>query len=384
MCATPGPAGHHPAMEAIRSHYHPLEIIPFFRRIPCSFGRDFAYTFIWNGIFAAGFYAINAAAAGKLPSLAAFQLIFVVSQIIGYTIHFLFMLGRSLGIDDAVRRSGGVVRATYYAGVPIVGVGIAFSLASLLFEGRPAAWLTDPAFVLEILVISLIVSMILTVIFVWRERDARAEMALAHERERAERREREAVLANLRALQAQIEPHFLFNTLANVASLIEAEPVTARRMLESFIRFLRASLAATRTQSTTLAAEAELIAAYLDVLQVRMGSRLRYAIDVPAELSAFAMPPMLLQPVVENAIVHGLEPSIGGGEVSFRARRGADGVVIEIADTGAGFAATTRGGTGLTNLRDRLRALYGERASLAIGERPGGGALVTIRIPDES
>ena len=115
-----------------------------------------------------------------------------------------------------------------------------------------------------------------------------------------------------------------------------------------------------------------------------MGSRLRYAIDVPAELHAFAMPPMLLQPVVENAIVHGLEPGIGAGEVSLRARREAGGVAIEIADTGAGFAATTRGGTGLTNLRDRLRALYGERASLAIGERPGGGALVTIRIPDES
>ena len=370
-------------MEAVRQSHHPLEIIPIFRRIPRSFARDFAYTFIWNGIFAAGFYAINALAIGKLPPLLAFQLIFVISNIIGYSIHFLFSLGRTLGFDAASRRAGGVLQAAYHAGVPIVGVAVGFSLASLLFGWGLDAWLKDPAAVLQILVVSLVISVVLTVIFVWREREARAQVALAHERERAERREREAVLANLRALQAQIEPHFLFNTLANVTSLIEPEPKTARRMLESFIRFLRASLAATRTQSTTLGAEAELIAAYLDVLQVRMGSRLRYAIDVPADLNGFAMPPMLLQPAVENAIVHGLEPSVAGGEVAIRARREAHGVAIDISDTGAGFAATTRGGTGLTNLRDRLRALYGERASLAIGERPGRGALVTIRIPDE-
>ncbi len=371
-------------MEAIRQSHHPLEIIPVFRRIPCSFARDIAYTFIWNGFFALGFYVINALAIGKLLPFAAFQLIFVISNIIGYTIHFLFWLGRSLGLDAASRRAGGVVQVAYHTGVPIVGVAVGFSFASLLFGWGLAAWLKDPGTVLQILVVSLVVSIVLTVIFSWRERDARAEMTLAHERERAERREREAVLANLRALQAQIEPHFLFNTLANVVSLVDADPAKAKRMLESFNRFLRASLAATRTESTTLGAEGELLAAYLDVLQVRMGARLRYAIDVPVDLHAFAMPPMLLQPVAENAIVHGLEPSVAGGEVAIRARREAHGVAIEISDTGAGFGAATRGGTGLTNLRDRLRALYGERASLTIGERPGGGALVTMRVPDES
>ena len=371
-------------MEAIRQDYHPLEIIPIFRRIPCSFGRDFAYTFIWNGLFALAFYGINAAAAGKLPSLLAFQLIFVISNIIGYTIHFLFWLFDATGLQAAVRRAGGIAQAAYFAAVPVLGVVIGFSIASFIFEWGWTAWLKEPGTILEIMLVSLGVSIVLTVIFVVREREARAEVELAREREHSARREREAVLANLRALQAQIEPHFLFNTLANVTSLIEPEPRTARRMLESFIRFLRSSLAATRTESTTLGAEAELIAAYLDVLQVRMGSRLRYAIDVPVELHGFAMPPMLLQPVVENAIVHGLEPSVSGGEVAVRARREAAGVAIEIAETGAGFSAVTRGGTGLTNLRDRLRALYGERASLAIGERPGGGALVTVRIPDES
>ena len=219
------------------------------------------------------------------------------------------------------------------------------------------------------------------VIFFWRARHAGAEAALERERSRSERVEREAALANLRALQAQIEPHFLFNTLANVSSLVDPDPAKAKRMLESFNRFLRASLAGTRTESTTLGAEADLIAAYLDVLQVRMGTRLRYAVEIPPELQGFALPPMLLQPVVENSIRHGLEPKIEGGEVVVRARRDGTQAVVDIADTGVGFAAVTRGGVGLTNLRDRLRALYGERASLSVGENAGGGAVVTLRLP---
>ena len=368
-------------MEYARNDHHPLEIIPVFRRIPSSFARNFAYTFLWNGLFALLFYLINAVAAGALPSLLAFRLIFVISNIIGYTIHFLFWLCGICGIESAARRVGGIAQAALYAGVPLVGVLIGMTVASILFGWGWTAWLHDAGTILQIMLVSVAISVVLTVIFVVREREARAQVTLARERERAERREREAVLANLRALQAQIEPHFLFNTLANVTSLIEPQPQTARRMLESFIRFLRSSLAATRMQSTTLGAEAELIGAYLDVLQVRMGSRLRYAIEIPPDLQAFALAPMLLQPVVENSIVHGLEPSVAGGEVALRARREAGAVAIEISDTGVGFAATTRGGTGLTNLRERLRALYGERAALTIGE-PGGGARVTIRIPE--
>ena len=123
-------------MEAIRSDYHPLEVIPIFRRIPGSFGRDFAYTFIWNGFFALAFYAINAMAAGKLPPLLAFQLIFVISNIIGYTIHFLFTLGHRIGLEAASRRAGGIARAAYYAVVPIVGVAAGFSIASAVFDSR--------------------------------------------------------------------------------------------------------------------------------------------------------------------------------------------------------------------------------------------------------
>jgi sensor histidine kinase YesM len=152
-------------------------------------------------------------------------------------------------------------------------------------------------------------------------------------------------------------------------------------MLESFNRFLRASLAATRTESTTLGADAELIAAYLDVLQVRMGKRLAYRIDVPPDLAGVALPPMLVQPVVENAIRHGLEPKVEGGEVVFSARREPGGVRIEVVDTGVGFADSTRGGLGLSNLRDRLSLLYGGRASLAIADNAPAGTRVSIEIP---
>jgi LytS/YehU family sensor histidine kinase len=221
----------------------------------------------------------------------------------------------------------------------------------------------------------------MAVIFFWRERGAVAEAALALERERAQRIEREAALSNLRALQAQIEPHFLFNTLANVVSLVDPDPAKAKRMLESFIRFLRASLNATRLESTTLGEEKELIGSYLDVLQVRMGARLRYRIEIDPAVESFTLPPMLLQPVVENAIRHGLEPKVEGGEVVVSARREGARVAIEIADSGVGFAPVTRGGVGLANVRDRLKLLYGEKASFDIGENAPAGSRITLRLP---
>jgi sensor histidine kinase YesM len=362
-------------------HFHPLEIIPFFRRFPCSFGRDFLYTFIWSSLIGVVFYALNAVGSERLPSLRAFELYILISNVIGYAIHALFSVGSLLGLDTRMRRGGLVPKVAYFSLIPLMGVLIGFWAISYIVDIGFRNWLTDPAAIISITTTSLVISTIMSAIFFWRERHARAEADLERERLRGERVEREATLANLRALQAQIEPHFLFNTLANVTSLIDPDPAKARRMLESFIRFLRSSLGATRAESTTLADEGELMAAYLDVLQIRMGERLRYEIDIPPELHAFALPPMLLQPVVENAIRHGLEPKIDGGVVKVRARREDGAVVIEISDSGAGFAATTRGGVGLTNLRDRLRLLYGERAGLVIGESHGGGASVTLTLP---
>ena len=259
--------------------------------------------------------------------------------------------------------------AFYYTGLSTLGVVVGFAIVALAFDREfdrsgscaragSSPWPSS----------SLILSIILAALFFARERQARdAEAELERERLRAERVEREAALANLRALQAQIEPHFLFNTLANVASLIDPDPTTAKRMLESFIRFLRASLTATRTESdharaprpsssprTCRCCRCAWARGCASASTCRAGAARRSR-----------LPPMLLQPVVENAIRHGLEPKVEGGErrVARAPRRRATSV-IEIADTGVGFQPTTRGGVGLSNLRDRLRLLYGERASL--------------------
>jgi LytS/YehU family sensor histidine kinase len=364
-----------------REHFHPLEIIPYFRRWPRGGARDFIYTFIWSCMFGTLFYAMGVFTGGAMPSLRAFGIYVLISSIIGYTIHLLFSLGSALDLDLGARRSGYLAKVVYFTAVPLAGVLIGLWLSSYIVDVGMRAIFSDLGTLLSLASVSLVISVVLSVIFFWRERSAVAAAALARERERFERIERETVSANLRALQAQIEPHFLFNTLANVTSLIDPDPAKARRMLESFIRFLRSSLGATRAESTTLADEGDLMAAYLDVLQIRMGRRLRYEIDIPPELHGFSLPPMLLQPVVENSIRHGLEPKMDGGVVKVRAWREGGAVVIEIADSGVGFAATTRGGVGLTNLRDRLRLLYGDRASLAIGESDGGGSSVTMTLP---
>ncbi len=364
-----------------REHFHPLEIIPFFRRFPRTIARDLIYTFIWSCLFGVFFYALGALTGGQLPSLRALGIYLLISNFIGYSIHALFSLGQATRLDATCRSAGFAAKVAYFSVVPLVGVLIGMWLASFVVDVGLRSLFRDPAAILGLATVSVVISVVLSGIFFWRERSAVADAALARERERTERIEREALSANLRALQAQIEPHFLFNTLANVTSLIDTDPAKAKRMLESFNRFLRASLAATRTETTTLGADAELIAAYLDVLQVRMGSRLAYRIDVPSELSGFSIPPLLVQPVVENAIRHGLEPKVEGGEVAFVARREEGRVRIDVTDTGVGFAAATRGGLGLSNLRDRLKLLYGERASLDISDNRPAGTRVSIALP---
>lgn len=177
--------------------------------------------------------------------------------------------------------------------------------------------------------------------------------------------------AQLRLLQAQIEPHFLFNTLANVQGLIDYEPDLAKRMLDAFTDYLRASLLQMRAQDVSLGEELDLVQSYLTVMQCRMGERLRWQLDIPAELRTARIPPLLLQPLIENAIHHGLEPQIEGGLLVLRARIDDQGLCIEIDDDGIGLAAAQlrprRGnGVALKNIRERLLAAYGPEASLQL------------------
>ena len=360
---------------------HPLEIIPFFRRFPPGRARNLIYTVIWSSIFGVSFMLANVAMTARLPSIRAIAMFGVISNMIGFAIHALYSAGQLFGLERWAKRSNFAVKTAYFSIIPLIAVIAGLQAADWIFHIGFGNWVVTPQWLLSIVATSVVISLVLSTLFYLREREARAQAELARERENTERVQREAVAANLRALQAQIEPHFLFNTLANVSSLIDRDAPEARRMLERFIHFLRASLAATRTERTTLGAEGQLIAAYLEVLRVRMGPRLEYAVEVEPALASHPIPPMLLQPVVENAIRHGLEAKVEGGRVDFRAHRDAGAVVIEVRDTGVGFAAATTGGVGLTNLRDRLRGLYGPAASLSIGENRPSGTVVTLRLP---
>ena len=199
-----------------------------------------------------------------------------------------------------------------------------------------------------------------------------------------ERMQARVTEAQLKLLQGQIEPHFLFNTLANVQSLIDFDPERAKRMLERFTDYLRASLFQLRGDTTTLAQEFAMLEAYLALMQLRMGERLRVDLQLPPELAPVELPPLLAQPLVENAIHHGLEPKIEGGTVTVRAHEADGRLFIEVADDGQGLDAPRRragNGVALQNIRARLAARFGASASLALTPREGGGTRAVIEFP---
>ena len=191
----------------------------------------------------------------------------------------------------------------------------------------------------------------------------------------------------LKLLESQLEPHMLFNTLANLRVLIRLDPARAEAMLDRLIAFLRATLVASQTGAHSLTAEFARIDDYLALMQVRMGPRLRTRLDLPPELANLTLPPMLLQPLVENAIKHGLEPKLEGGRIDVIARRQGDVLLLTVRDTGIGLAQTgsAADGTrfGMRQVRERLATLYGDAAALTLAPAtdPEGGAEAAIRMP---
>ncbi len=301
--------------------------------------------------------------------LSIFGLIGVAGHLIG---------GKKIDAWPGVKR-GWFFSLLALAGVA-VGYAIAFALIAIIDERFTLRWVSG-WFVAGALMIWAVLSLLFWRFYSDRAKIAEAESRHVAERARAEQLERHALDAQLRSLQAQIEPHFLFNTLANVVSLIDGKPADARRMLERLIELLRASLSASRSQQTTLGHEIDLVRTYLDILAIRMAGRLRYEIDVEPPLRAYPLAPLLLQPLVENAIQHGLEPKIEGGRVRVVARAQGDVTEILIEDDGLGFGATTRGGgVGLSNLRERLAALFGGAARLTI-EDAQPGTRVRLLLP---
>jgi LytS/YehU family sensor histidine kinase len=182
-------------------------------------------------------------------------------------------------------------------------------------------------------------------------------------------------------MQAQIEPHFLFNTMASVQQLIETDPPAAAKMQADLIKYLRGAVPQMRGSGSTLGREVELSTAYLDILKIRMEDRLTYVIDVPAELNGAAFPPMMLPTLVENAIKHGLEPMTAGGEIRITAAEAGGKLRVTVADTGMGFAHEPGKGVGLANVRERLAAMYGKNAQLIVEPNLPRGAKLTMEVP---
>ena len=194
------------------------------------------------------------------------------------------------------------------------------------------------------------------------------------------------VQAQLQALQAQVEPHFLFNTLASVDYLIETDPARASAMQKNLIQYLRAALPQMRDKSSQLGREADLVRAYLEILKVRMEDRLTIVMDIPEGLRSAEFPPMMLQSLVENAIQHGVEPKAEGGEVRVSAAVVDGALAVRVSDSGIGLQdpgtqSSARGGVGLQNIRERLALLYPSTASFSLTALAPCGALAQIRIP---
>jgi hypothetical protein len=253
-----------------------------------------------------------------------------------------------------------------------LGVRVAFGLLGQVYQF--ALWKkmsAIPMFQLKFLIFAL---MIVAANWVWWLLRAK-ETALAQQ----------AAESQLRMLQAQIEPHFLFNTLANVQSLIVSDAPRAQLMLESFTDYLRASLGQMRVNDSTLAAELETARNYLQLMQIRMEDRLRFSIDASEQACLAVLPPLLLQPLVENAVHHGIEAKVDGGTVRLYASVHEGQLEIRIDDDGLGFDHTRRplragNGVALVNIRARLQTRYGALASLRL-EPQDEGTRVLLRLP---
>jgi hypothetical protein len=241
------------------------------------------------------------------------------------------------------------------------------------------------SFLPNLAMLLIVASMVIKIVYAGRVQ-AEVKAAAAQEAAGAESLKRQVVEARMAAMQAQIEPHFLFNTLASIDHLIEVDPTRASKMQKNLISLLRASMPTLREGGTTLGRELAVVRPYLEILRVRMEDRLQTQINVGEGLHSAEFPAMMLQSLVENAIKHGLEPKPEGGVLSVGAEIVHGKLAVTVADTGAGFgrAATAGTGVGLNNIRERLKLLYGSDAELRIAENTPAGTIVTIVVPYKS
>jgi len=361
-------AGHH------RSHFsHPLDAMPWFRSFRQTPLRDLLYTLLLSVVTTAVIvvvYQLTTPGANWLRTLIRAG---TVSLCIGFAMHLLSLIvGRALwrwipDMSPSTRATLGVLTA-------MIGVALGYWLGATLTGLEFQLWSRS-------VLISVWWGALFTAVAVTQRHFMLNRIALEREHSARLEAERLMTLSRLQMLQAQIEPHFLFNTLANVSSLIEVEPQQARKMLDQFTLFLRASLDQTRKATTSLGAELQVIEAYLSVLKARMGERLTYRIDAPQNLLKLQVPAMLLQPIVENAVKHGIEPRLKGGTVQVDVKEENGALKFVVADDGVGFVSTNKENVGLGAVRERLTVQFGAAASLTMERTPESLTRVIIQIP---
>ena len=301
---------------------------------------------------------------------------FIMSQCIGMSIcscvlivHFLFKFVSPFMqwiVIIVALTMGSIVGALLGTVVSGIGPSIFFQKYSLI----------------QMIILGLLFGSIISYFFVSRETISATKTLVQEERIKRLTSEKKAVESNLKLLQAQIEPHFLFNTLSNILSLLETDLEKGKCMMEDLIHYLRTSLSKTREDTTTIGQEMEMIRAYMNIFKVRMGDRLRYKVDVPDSINDIPFPPMLIQPLVENSIKHGLEPKIEGGEVFIHGEKNEEILRLEVADTGVGFYEEGDPGTGLSNIRERLQSIYGDKGRLILEENRPCGLRAIIEVPN--
>lgn len=267
--------------------------------------------------------------------------------------------------------------------VATVGAWCGASIATLM-DGKPLLETMErigQRIMIAGLAAGAVYGLLVAVLAIWRNREYEALNTELQLRAEQERLARQVSDAQMRLLRAQIEPHFLFNTLGAVQQLAQAGAPRAAELTANLIAFLRASLADMRMDTVALADEFALVEAYLKVMQARLGERLQFSLELPQALGAARVPGMLLLTLAENAIKHGIEPSLRGGSIAVKAHW-ADGLLtLCVADTGVGLPESPGEGIGLTNVRERLKLSYGGQAMLRLEHNRDGGVLALLHIP---
>jgi len=315
----------------------------------------------------------NTAIAGLLTAIQfgdGFWINWIFSQCIGLSI---YAINASVMCRVANKRLRAIILTFSFPGSIMLGVSLAAWITDAGGWDNPQAWVA--------VVLGLFFGGIGSITYFLSQRIEQLDAEVKQRRMNEMESEKRQMEAQLKMLQAQIEPHFLFNTLANVSSLIDTDPALSKKLLERLNDWLRIALVRTRSDNATLGDELEMLENYLQILKIRFGDRLRWDTDVEGEARNLVFPPMLLQPLVENAVRHGIEPKIGGGEIQIRASLCDTLLRIEVSDTGVGLIGKEGGGTGLANIRARLATLYGERGRLTIQDGHNGGVTAILELP---